>query len=34
MDDLGTLGERAGVRPTRAVPMPAKNLVLVFSAAG
>jgi hypothetical protein len=34
MDDLGALGERAGLRLTEAVPMPANNFVLVFSAAG
>lgn len=31
MDDLGALAERAGLRLTEAVPMPANNFVLVFT---
>jgi len=31
MDDLGALAERAGLRLTEVVPMPANNFVLVFA---
>ena len=31
MDDLGALADRAGLRLTEAVPMPANNFVLVFT---
>jgi len=34
MDDLGALAERGGLRLIEAVPMPANNFVLVFSAGG
>jgi SAM-dependent methyltransferase len=34
MDDLGAVAERAGLRLTEAVPMPANNFMLVFTRRG